>query len=128
MADKPYSRAQYNRALITNALLDPFNVTLGTVVAIVGIVTGALPILGPVAALLYGAGAARTYFDSDVAREGARARARPPGRQAGRRRIARARSTSARLTPGIARIVRTAREREQRIREALVGHRGRARR
>lgn len=118
MAEKPYSREQYNRALIGNALLDPFNVTLAAVVAIVGIVTGSLPILGPVAALLYGVGAARTYFDSEVAekvleRERAR-RGSKPDASAAKRLDTRT------LTPGIARIVRTAREREERIRQALA--------
>ena len=119
MAAKPYSREQYNRALITNALLDPFNVTLAAAVTIAGIFTGTLAILGPVAALLYGAGVARTYFDSDVAEKVLeRERARRGEKRVG------SGSTPAldprKLTPGIARIVRTAREREQRIREALA--------
>ena len=36
-APAPYDRARYNRALIANALLDPFNVVLLAVVLIVGI-------------------------------------------------------------------------------------------
>ena len=47
-APAPYDRARYNRALIANALLDPFNVVLLAVVLIVGILLGifayALPI------------------------------------------------------------------------------------
>ena len=119
MPDKPYSREQYNRALIGNALLDPFNVTLGATVAIVGIVAGALPILGPVAALIYGAGAVRTYLDSDVAQKVLdRERNRGGGKSIG---ATEAKALDERtLTPGIAKIVRTAREREMRIREALI--------
>jgi hypothetical protein len=115
---KPYSRSEYNRALILNALMDPFNVVLLAVVLIAGIVTGALGILGPAAAVLYLAGAARTYFDADVAEKVlARERERHGGKplRAGAPRL-----DERRLTPGIARLVRTAREREARIRAALA--------
>ncbi len=118
VADKPYSREQYNKALIGNALLDPFNVTLGATVAIVGIVAGALPILGPVAALIYAAGAVRTYLDSDVAQK---VLERERKRRGGKSIASGAKPLDERtMTPGIAKIVRTAREREQRIREALA--------
>ena len=115
-AKKPYSRAEYNRALVANALLDPFNLGVLAVVAVVGVVVGAIGVLGPVAVALYLAGAARTYFDSGVAervlereraRRGAADAAAPP-------------LDERRLTPGIARLVRTAREREARIRAALA--------
>lgn len=66
-AKKPYSRGEYDRALIANALLDPFNLGVLAVVAIVGVAVGALEILGPVAAALYLAGFARTYFDPGAA-------------------------------------------------------------
>ena len=36
----PYDRGRFNRALITNALLDPFNVVLLAVVLIAGILLG----------------------------------------------------------------------------------------
>lgn len=115
MAEKPYSRGEYNRALITNALLDPFNVVLLAVVLVVGIVAGVLPVLGPVAAVLYLAGAARTYFDEDAAKKvlererGERDRKELPG----------SRLDETRLTPGIARLVRQARDRQHRIRQAV---------
>src|SRR5918911_1577115 len=60
---RPYSRAEYNRALVANALLDPFAVVVLTVVVIAGIVLGALPILLPVGLVLYGVAAGRTYLD-----------------------------------------------------------------
>ena len=84
MAERPYDRAQYNRALIANALLDPFTIVLTAVVLIAGILLGALPYLLPVAAVLYLGGAARTYFDEDAAQKvlererGRRRRARGP--------------------------------------------------
>jgi hypothetical protein len=117
VAEKPYSRDEYNRALVTNALLDPFNVVLLAVVLIVGIVLGALPILGPAAVVLYLAGAARTYFDQDVANKvlererGERGKALPKGGPA--------RLDERTLTPGIAELVRQARDREVRIRAAI---------
>jgi hypothetical protein len=63
----PYDRARFNRALIANALLDPFNVVLLAVVLIVGILLGIFVYLLPVGVALYLAGAARTYFDEDAA-------------------------------------------------------------
>src|SRR4051794_26788146 len=63
----PYDRARYNRALIANALLDPFNVVLLAVVLIVGILLGIFVYALPIGAALYLAGAARTYFDEDAA-------------------------------------------------------------
>ena len=65
--ERPYSRSEFNRALIANALLDPFAIVLLAVVAVAGILLGALGILLPVGLVLYGAAAARTYFDEDVA-------------------------------------------------------------
>ncbi len=115
MAEKPYSRGEYNRALIANALLDPFNVVLLAAVLVVGILAGVLPVLGPVGVLLYLAGAARTYFDQDAAQKvlarerGGRKGELPKGQRLDERR----------LTPGIGRLVRQARERQERIREAV---------
>ncbi len=118
MAGKPYSREEFNRALVANALLDPFSVVLLAVVLIVGILVGELALLAPVAAVLYLASAARTYFDEDVAnavleRERAR-QGKPVG--AGPKRL-----DESTLTPGIATLVRSARAKEARIREAIAG-------
>lgn len=115
MADKPYSRGEYNRALVLNALLDPFNVVLLAVLLVVGIVAGVLPVLGPAAAVLYLAGAARTYLDQDVA---AKVLARERATQ---EELPEApRLDEGRLTPGIAMLVRQARDRQQRIRAAVA--------
>jgi hypothetical protein len=118
VAGKPYSRDEFNRALVVNALLDPFNVVLLAVVLIVGILVGQLGILAPVAAVLYLAGAARTYLDEDVANkvlERERAQRGKTLEEGGPPRL-----DETRLTPGIARLVRSAREKEARIREAIA--------
>jgi uncharacterized coiled-coil protein SlyX len=114
---KPYTRGEFNRALVLNALLDPFNVVLLAAVLIAGILLGLTGILGPAAVVLYLAGATRTYFDEDVAN---RVLARERGErrehlQSGRRKL-----DEKRLTPGIARLVREARQREERIRTAIA--------
>ena len=54
MADRPYSRSEYNRALIANALLDPFAVVLLAVMLVAGFVLGAIAILAPLGLVLYG--------------------------------------------------------------------------
>jgi chromosome segregation ATPase len=117
VAEKPYSRDEYNRALVANALLDPFNVVLLAVVLIVGIVLGALPILGPAAVVLYLAGAARTYFDEDAATKVLDREKAKHGKQLAK--DAPARLDESTLTPGIANLVRQARDREARIRQAI---------
>jgi hypothetical protein len=119
VAGKPYSRTDYNRALVVNALLDPFNVVLLAVVLIVGIVVGQLTLLAPVAAVLYLAGAARTYFDEDVANkvlEREKARRGRPVETGGPAPV-----DVSRLTPGIGRIVTQARQRQAQIRAAIEG-------
>ena len=116
MPEKPYSRGEFNRALVLNALLDPFNVVLLAVVLIAGIVLGLLPVLGPVAVVLYLAGAARTYFDTDVA-DKVLARERAERRRELEER--RPKLDERRLSPGIGRLVGEARAREQRIRAAI---------
>src|SRR3954447_19869577 len=63
----PYDRGRYNRALITNALLDPFNVVLLATVLIAGILVAHFALVAPIAVVLYLASVARTYFDEDVA-------------------------------------------------------------
>jgi hypothetical protein len=118
VAEKPYSRGEFNRALVVNALLDPFNVVLLAVVLIVGILVGQLAILAPVAAVLYLAGAARTYFDEDVANK---VLERERGRHdQALNKGAPPRLDETKLTPGIAKLVRSAREKEVRIREAIA--------
>jgi chromosome segregation ATPase len=114
---RPYTRGEFNRALLANAALDPFSIVLATIVLVIGILTGLLPILGPAAAVVYLAGAARTYFDEDEAnrvleRERAKRRAELQG---GRPKV-RERD----LAPEIAGAVRAARERQHRVAEAIA--------
>src|SRR5215207_8240188 len=113
---RPYSRGEFNRALIANALLDPFNVVLLAVILIVGIVLGIDVPLLPVAGVVYLAAAARTYFDDDAANkvlERERAKQRKGVERARRRAL------PENLAPPIARLVEAAREREAKIRSAI---------
>jgi hypothetical protein len=113
----PYDRGRFNRALIANALLDPFNVVLLAVVLIAGILLGVLAYTLPVAAVLYLAGAARTYFDEDAAnkvleRERAEHRKRlESGRVAVKPQD---------FAPPIRELIEQARAREVRIRDAIA--------
>ncbi len=66
-AERPYSRDEYNRALIANALLDPFAVVLLAVLVVAGILLNSLAILLGIGLLLYGAAATRAYLDEGVA-------------------------------------------------------------
>ncbi|HEV2873616.1 MAG TPA: hypothetical protein VGW14_00590 [Thermoleophilaceae bacterium] len=111
---RPYSRSEYNRALVANALTQPFNVVLLTLVLIAGLVLEAfLPLLA-VGLVVYGIAAARTYFDEDEANKVLE-------RERGRRR---AEVEAGRLDPGalaepIARLLSAAHQREARIRDAI---------
>ena len=112
----PYDRGRFNRALIANALLDPFNVVLLALVLIAGILLGVVVYTIPVAVVVYLAGAARTYFDEDVAnkvleRERAQHRKRI---EAGRAVV-----KPEDFAPPIAQLLREARMRERRIGDAI---------
>jgi hypothetical protein len=111
---RPYSRSEFNRALVTNALLSPFNVLLLAAVLIAGLLLDALLPLLPVALVVYGIAAARTYFDEDEA-------SKVLERERGERRKA---LEAGRLDPGtladpIARLLSAGRQREVRIRDAI---------
>jgi hypothetical protein len=112
----PYDRARFNRALIVNALLDPFNVVLLAVVLIVGILLGVFVYTLPVGAALYLAGAARTYFDEDVANK---VLERERGEHRKRLEAGRAKVKPEDFAPAIARLLREARMRELRIGDAI---------
>jgi hypothetical protein len=117
MEQRPYNRAQYNRALVANALLDPFTIVLTALLLIAGILLGALVYLLPVAAFVYIGGSVQTYFDEDEARkvlERERGRRRRGALGQGAKRL-----DPERLAPPIARLVREARAREARIRDAI---------
>ena len=115
-APAPYDRARYNRALIANALLDPFNVVLLAVVLIAGIVLGIFTWMLPVAAVIYLAGAARTYFDEDVAN-----RVLERERAQRRERLEAGRTTRRPedFAPAIGRLIEAARGRQKRICDAI---------
>lgn len=113
---RPYSRGDFNRALVANALLDPFAIVLLTVMAIAGIVLSSLPVLLGVGLLLYGAAAARVYLDEEVAgrvldRERERRRNALRG---GERRV-----DPGSLAPPIRSLLDGALERERRVRDAV---------
>ena len=113
---RPYSRSELNRALIANALLDPFAIVLLAVVAIAGILLSALGILLPVGLVLYAAAAARTYFDEDVANK-VLERERAKRRQALQER--RSRVDPRTLAAPIGGLLAGALQRESRIRDAV---------
>jgi len=111
---RPYGRAEYNRALIANALLSPFNVLVLAGMLIAGIALNAFLLVLPVALVVYGVAAARTYLDGE---EGEKVLARERDRR-------RAALDEGRLDPhALADPIRTllegATQREQRIREAI---------
>ena len=111
---RPYSRSQYNRALILNALTQPFNIVLLAAVLIAGLLLNAfLPVLA-VGLVVYGVAAARTYFDSDEANKVLE-------REKGRRRKAldAGRLDTGALSEPISRLLTAARQREARIRDAI---------
>jgi chromosome segregation ATPase len=64
---RPYTRGEFNRALVLNALLRPFNVVLLAAMLTAGLVLDVLLPLLPVALVVYGIAAARTYFDEEQA-------------------------------------------------------------
>ena len=116
MADelRPYSRSDYNRALVLNALTQPFNVCLLASVAIAGLLLDLLlPVLA-VGIVLYGIAVARTYFDEDEA-ETVLEREREKRRGA----LGAGRVDPALLAPPIADLLRAGQQREERIRDAV---------
>ena len=116
-APAPYDRERFNRALIANALLDPFNIVLLAVVLIAGILLGIFAFALPIGAVLYLAGAARTYFDEDVANK-VLERERAEHRE--RLEAGRAKVRPEDFAPSIARLLQEARTREQRIGDAIA--------
>jgi hypothetical protein len=111
---RPYSRSEYNRALVLNALTQPFNVCLLASVAIAGLVLDLLLPLLAVGIVLYGIAVARTYFDQDEAKQVLeRERARRRGAlEAGR-------LDESELAEPIAQLLQAGRHRELRIRDAI---------
>jgi hypothetical protein len=116
MAKNPYSRGEFTRALVLNALLHPFNVGLLALMLVAGIALGQPVILGAIGALLYAGSSARTFFDeqeADKVLERERGKRRKPVGE-GRPKV-----DPAALAPPIARLVREARVRERRVVDAI---------
>lgn len=115
--DKPYSREDYAGALAANAAAKPFNLALA--VATIGaamVVSGSFSLALLVGLLIYAIAAVRTFFDED---EAAEVLARERGEHEQTRQGGRARIDPAKLAPEIRRELLAAREREQRIRDAI---------
>jgi chromosome segregation ATPase len=111
---KPYTRGEFNQALVTNALLRPFNVVLLAAMLVAGLVLDVfLPVL-PVALVIYGIAAARTYFDEDQADK---VLARERGER--REELERPALDRESLAEPIRKLLEVAHHREGRIREAI---------
>ena len=112
---RPYSRSEFNRALLANALTQPFNVLLLAAVLIAGLVLGVLLPILPVALVVYGIAAARTYFDEDEANKVLE-------RERGRRREAleEGRLDTRTLAEPIGRLLTAGHRREARIRDGIA--------
>ena len=111
---RPYSRGEFNRALIVNALLTPFNVVLLAAVLIAGLVLDVVAPLLPVALAVYGLGAARTYFDEDEA-----AKVLERERAKRRRALEAGRTDPGSLAPPIRGLLQAAHDKERTIRDAI---------
>ena len=111
---RPYSRSDYNQALIANALTQPFNIVLLAAILIAGLVLQVfLPVLA-VGLVVYGIAAARTYFDQDEANK---VLEREKGKR--RKRLEAGRLDTRGLSEPIALLLSGARQREARIRDAI---------
>ncbi len=114
---RPYTRREYAVALTLNAVGSTFNVVILLVVAIVATILAG-PVVGiPAGVALYAGACARTFFDHDAA-DAVIARVRQERRatiEASRERL-----DLDQLAPHIAAPLHDAREREQRIRQAIA--------
>jgi hypothetical protein len=63
---RPYSRGEYNRSLVQNALTDRFNLAILAGMLIAGLLLDVILLILPVALVVYGLAAARTYFDEEA--------------------------------------------------------------
>ena len=111
---RPYSRSEYNRALVVNALTQPFNVCLLAGIVIAGLLLDLLLPLVIVGIVVYGIAAARTYFDEDEANK-----VLTRERKERRERLEEGRLDPGVLSPPIAGLLSEGRRREARIRDAI---------
>jgi hypothetical protein len=111
---RPYSRSEFNRALVINALASPFNVVLLAGIVIAGLLLNALLPLLVVGLVVYGIAAARTYFDEDEANK-----VLEREREKRRAELEAGRLDTGTLAEPIARLLAEGRRREARIRDAI---------
>ena len=111
---RPYSRSEFNRALVLNALANPFNVILLAAMVIAGLLLNALLPLLVVGVVVYGIAAARTYFDEDEADK-----VLEREREKRRASLEAGRLDTGTLAEPIARLLAEGRRREARIRDAI---------
>jgi hypothetical protein len=114
---KPYSRDEYNKALIANALLDPFTISITAAMLMAGVLLGSLVFLAPAAAAVYIGSAIRTYFDEESAQKVLERERKRRGKaiESGRRPAVDPKT----LAPPIARLIAEARKREQQVVTAI---------
>src|SRR3954471_20019074 len=113
---RPYSRKDYARALAINAATEPFNVLILAGVVVAGLIIGKVGLLVAIGLVLYLIAAVRTFFDDDEAQKVLAAQRAKRGSAAGQR----PRIDPQALAPPIAARVKTARERQARITEAIA--------
>ena len=112
--ERRFGKREYGRALVTNALTSPLNIGLLVAVFAVGIIAGApLTLTAALAVFVYGAAAARTLFDEDVAERVLR-------EERNESQPRRPELMLADLAPEIRAQVKAVRERETRIRSAIA--------
>ena len=111
---QPYSRGEFNRALIANALLSPFNVVLLAVMLVAGLLLNVFVFVLPVAMVVYGIAAARTYFDEDEA-----SKVLEREKRTRRKALEKGRLNPVALAPPIRTLLEGALSRERAIRDAI---------
>jgi chromosome segregation ATPase len=111
---RPYSRSEFNRALVVNALVQPFNVCLLAGIVIAGLLFDLFLPLLVVGLVVYGIAVARTYFDEDEANE-----VLERERERRRERLEAGRLDPGTLAEPIAGLLSEGRRREGRIRDAI---------
>jgi chromosome segregation ATPase len=111
---RPYSRSEFNRALVVNALTQPFNVVLLAGIVIAGLLLNQLLPVLVVGLVVYGIAVARTYFDEDEANK-----VLEREREQRRERLEASRLDPGTLAEPIAGLLAEGRRREERIRDAI---------
>jgi chromosome segregation ATPase len=111
---RPYSRSEFNRALVVNALTQPFNVVLLAGIVIAGLLLNQLLPVLVVGLVVYGIAVARTYFDEDEANK-----VLEREREQRRERLEAGRLDPGTLAEPIAGLLAEGRRREERIRDAI---------